>query len=136
MRNWNRTGKIKAIILGVLFIINIIMPTESYVSGIPIHMILGPLIFGLIAIPIITIVNRALFSQLISNPSWNDNPITTKHPLRFFHFAAFFFLVTGLGTISGTALKFQQFNVIGLTVIFFGLGILGGIFLTIRLTKQ
>lgn len=135
MKNWNKTGKVKAIILGILFLPNIIKP----IGGAPdfgFAMIIMPLIFGIIAIPFITKVNVAIFRQVIEKPSWNDNPLTLRKPLRFFHFGAFFFLTTGLSMILGTAIKYKDLNQFGLTAISFGIGILAGIQLLLTMAKK
>ena len=135
MKDWNKTGKIKAIILGILFLPNIIKPIGAQ-PNFGFAMIVMPLIFGLIAIPLIIKVNAAIFGQVIERPNWNDNPLTLKRPLSFFHFGAFFFLTTGLSMLIGTAIKFQQLNQFGLTTISFGIGILGGIQLLLKMTKK
>jgi hypothetical protein len=135
MKDWNKTGKIKAIILGILFLPNVIKPIGSQ-PDMSFAMIIMPLIFGLIAIPFITKINAAIFGQVIERPTWNDNPLTLKRPLSFFHFGAFFFLTTGLSMIIGTLIKYQQLNQFGLTAISFGIGILLGIQLLLKMTKK
>lgn len=135
MNDWNKTGKIKAIILGVSFLPNIIKPIGAQ-PDFGFAMIIMPLIFGIIAIPFITKINAAIFGQVIERPTWNDNPLTLKKPLSFFHFGAFFFLTTGLSMIIGTLIKFQQLNQFGLTAISFGIGILIGIQLLLKMTKK
>jgi len=135
MKDWNKTGKIKAIILGIIFLPYIIKPIGSQPDS-GLAMIIMPLIFGIIVIPFITKINASLFGQIIEKPTWNDNPLTLKKPLSFFHFGAFFFLSTGLSMIIGTLIKYQQLNQFGLTVISFGIGILLGIQLLLKITKK
>jgi hypothetical protein len=135
MKDWNKTGKVKAIILGVLFLPNIIKPIGAQ-PDMSFAMIIMPLIFGIIAIPFITKINAAIFGQVIERPTWNDNPLTLKRPLSFFHFGAFFFLTTGLSMVFGTLIKYQQLNLFGLTAISFGIGILLGIQLLLKMTKK
>lgn len=135
MKNWNRTGKVKAIILGLLFLPNIIKPIGAQ-PEMNFVMIIMPLIFGAVAIPFITKINAAIFGQVIENPSWNDNPLNLKRPLRFFHFGAFFFLTVGVSMIIGTLIGFQKINLFGLSTISFGLGILIGIKILIRMTEK
>lgn len=134
MNNWNKTGKIKAIVLGLLALPNLLMPIGATGEQ-GLFMILMPLVFGSIAIPLITKFNEALFGREIRKPTWNDNPLTLKRPLSFFHFGAFFFLTIGLSILIGTGIKFQTLNFIGLTTMSFGLGILIGIWLTLKWTK-
>tara|TARA_Y100001972_G_scaffold128878_1_gene192380 strand:- start:9442 stop:9855 length:414 start_codon:yes stop_codon:yes gene_type:complete len=135
MKKWNRTGKIKAVILGLLFLPNIIIPKQTIYDEVVIYIVLGPLVFGLLAIPLITKVNSLIFGQVISRPNWNESPLTVKKPLTFFHFGAFFMLITGFSTILGTLIKYHELNFMGFLAISFGAGILGGIFLTLKLNK-
>lgn len=134
MKNWNRTGKIKAIILGILALPNLLMPIGATGQQ-GLAMILMPLIFGSIAIPLIARLNAGLGREIIK-PTWNDNPLTMKRPLSFFHFGSFFFLTVGLSMLVGTGIKFQTLSFFGLTAISFGLGILIGIWLTLKWTKS
>ena len=98
MKDWNKTGKIKAVILGVLFLPNIIKPIGAQ-PNMSFLMVLMPLVFGIIAIPFITKINAAIFGQVIERPTWNDNPMTLKRPLSFFHFGAFFFTAVSSSTV-------------------------------------
>ena len=134
MKNWNKTGKIKAIILGLLALPNLLMPIGATGQQ-GLVMILMPLIFGSIAIPLIAKFNSGLGREIIK-PTWNDNPLTLKRPLSFFHFGSFFFLTVGLSMLLGTGIKFQTLSFFGLTAISFGLGILIGIWLTLKWTKS
>jgi hypothetical protein len=135
MKNWNKTGKTKAIILGILFLPNLLMPIPPQ-DNISFIMIIMPLIFGIIAIPFLTKLNVALFGQIIEKPTWNDNPLTLKKPLRFFQFAAFFLITIGLSVIIGTVIKYQGLNQAGLSSMFFGIGILLGIQWLLKMTKK
>lgn len=134
MKNWNKTGKVKAIILGLLALPNLLMPIGATGQQ-GIAMILMSLIFGSIAIPLIAKFNAGLRRKIVK-PTWNDNPLTMKQPLSFFHFGSFFFLTVGLSMLLGTAIKFQTVSFLGLTAISFGLGILIGIWLTLKTTKS
>lgn len=135
MENWSKTGKIKTIILGILFIPNIIKPIGAQ-PDFEFTMIILPLITGIIAIPLITKVNAAIFGQIIERPNWNDNPLTLMKPLSLFHFGAFFFLTVGLSMIVGTAPKYQNINHFGLSSVAFGIGILAGIELLLKMIKK
>jgi hypothetical protein len=135
MKNWNKTGKIKAIVLGLLALPNLLLPIG--VQGQQgFMMILLPLIFGSFAIPLITRFNVIILGREIIKPSWNDNPLTLKRPLTFFHFGSFFFITIGISTLIGTGIKFHLLNFFGLSSISFGLGILLGIWLTLIWTKS
>jgi len=134
MKNWNKTGKIKAIILGLLALSNLLLPIENQEQP-GLAMILISLVFGSIAIPLIAKFNESVLSREIIKPSWNDNPLTLKRPLSFFHFGSFFFLTVGLSVTLGTGIKFQTLSYYGLTSTSFGLGILIGIWLTLKWSK-
>jgi hypothetical protein len=134
MKNWNKTGKIKAVILGILALPNLFMPIG--VTGQQgLVMILMSLIFGSIATPLIAKFNGVVLGREIIKPTWNDNPFYMKRPLSIFHFGSFFFLTVGLSLILGTVIKFQSLSYFGLTSMSFGLGMLIGIWLTLKLTK-
>lgn len=134
MKSWNKTGKIKAVIIGLLALPNLLMPIG--VTGKQgFMMILVPLIFGCIVIPLITKFNGAVLGREIIKPTWNDNPLTLKRPLSFIHFSSFFFITIGVSMLLGSAVKFQIFSFLGLTSISFGLGILIGIWLTLKWAK-
>jgi hypothetical protein len=134
MKNWNKTGKIKAIILGLLFLPNIFAPIGAQPHQ-GLTMIFTPLIFGSIALPLIIKFNT-LFGREISKPNWNDSPLTLKKPLVMFDFFAYFFLTVGLSMLIGTGIKFHSLSNFGLTSISFGLGIFIGIWLTLKWTKK
>ncbi len=136
MKDWNRTGKIKAILLAVFSVLNLISPFGVEPQQGLFASILMPLIFGSIAIPIISKLNQAIFGREIGQPHWNDNPLTLKKPLSFFHFGAFLFLSVGLSMVAGTAIKFQTLNLFGLTAVSFGIGILVGIILTLKWLRK
>jgi hypothetical protein len=120
MKNWKQTGKIKAIILGILSLPNLLIPIGA-TGELGLVMILMPLIFGSISIPLIADINGAILGQEIIKPTWNENPLTPKRPLSFFHFGAFFFMTVGLSMFLGTAIKFQTLSFFGLTAISIGL---------------
>ncbi len=60
MKDWNRTGKIKAILLVVFSLPNLIAPIGANPQQGLLVSILIPLIFGSIAIPLISKFNNAL----------------------------------------------------------------------------
>jgi len=135
MNSWNKTGKIKAIILGILALPNLLLPIGIQEQQ-GFFMIIMPLIFGSFAIPFIAILNKVILRREIKKPTWNDNPLSLKRPLTFFHFGSFFFIVVGVSILLGSSIKFHELNYFGLSSISFGLGILSGIWLTLKLTKS
>jgi len=135
MKNWNKTGKIKAIVLGILALPNLLMPIGA-TGPKGFMMILVPLIFGAIAIPLIMKFNNAASGQEIVKPTWNDNPFVLKRPLSLFHFGSFFFLAVGISMLLGAGIRYQTLNSFGLIAVSFGLGILIGIWLTLKWVKS
>ncbi|MBR9777951.1 hypothetical protein [Cyclobacterium marinum] len=135
MKDWDKTGKVKAIILGVFLLPNLISPIGAQ-PKMGFTMIAIPLIFGVMAIPLITKFNAVIFGQVIEKPKWNDNPLHLKKPLSFFQFGAYFFLSTGLGMIIGSLINYQQLNLFGLATISLGLGVLLGIQLLLRIAQK
>jgi len=134
IKKWNRTGKIKAIILGLLAFPNLFFPIEGY-EHIGLTKTFIPFIFACLGIPLIVFFNKAVLGREIKNPTWNDNPLTLKYPLSFFHFGAFFFIVIGFSILIGTGIKFQTVNNIGLSSLSFGLGIITGNLITLSWKK-
>ncbi|MES2379456.1 MAG: hypothetical protein V4538_00340 [Bacteroidota bacterium] len=135
MTNWNKTGKVKAIILAVLALPNLVLPIavqgeKGFLS------ILLPFVFGSIAILFIAKFNEVFLKREIIKPTWNDNPLTLKRPLSFFHFGSFFFITVGLSILLGSGIKFQMLSFVGLSAISFGLGMLAGIWLTLKWTNS
>jgi len=135
MKNWNKTGKIKAIILGLLALPNLLFPIGSQGQE-GLIMILMPFIFGSIAIPFIVKLNQIILRREIIKPTWNDNPLTLKRPLIPIQFWSYFFLTAGTSTLLGSGIKFHAINFFGLFLISFGLGILTGIWVILKLTKS
>jgi hypothetical protein len=133
MNNWNKTGKIKAIILGLIGLPNLFVPVVSQGQE-RLSMVLVPLVFGSLAIPLIAKFNEKVLKRELTKPTWNDNPLNLRRPLSFFHYAAFFFMTVGLSMIIGTAIGHQDLSYLGLTSVSFGLGILMGIWLTLKWT--
>lgn len=134
LKDWNKIGKIKAIILGVLAISNILIPIGGQEQN-KLVTILMPLIFGSFIVPLITLFNVAVLGRKIKTPNWNDNPISLLYPLSFFQFGAFFFLIIGLSILIGNGIKFQIASYFGLYSISFGLGIFIGILISLNWKK-
>ncbi len=135
MNKWNTTGKIKAILLVIVALPNLFAPMAVPVEQ-DLIMAVFPLIVGSLAIPLIAKLNAAFRGKEIVQPTWNDNPLDRKRTLDFFHFASYFFIAVGLSVLIGSAIKYQMFNLLGLTVISFGLGMLIGIWVTLKLMKR
>ena len=131
MTHWNKTGKIKAIILVIIFIPNLIIGSPV-APNFGISLLITPLIFGAFAIPLIARINTSIGLGKIEKPNWNDNPLKHSRPLVFFQYGAWFMLITGTSMLIGSAIKFQIFQTFGMASIMFGTGMLLGIRLTLK----
>jgi len=134
MKNWNKTGKIKAIILLLIAILNLVMPFGATGEK-DLATILMPLIFGSVILPLIAKFNEVVLGREIIKPNWNDNPFDIKLPLSFFYFGSLLLIAVGLSMILGTGIKYRMLNFFGFTPISFGIGILIGIWLTLKWAK-
>jgi hypothetical protein len=135
MNEWNRTAKVKAIVLGLASLPNLIFPVNSnpsFVTGSTVIVFL----FTALIYPIIFKFNLpSLFGRDFTKPSWNDNPLTFKRPLAFIQFTGAFFVAVGLSMLIGAAIQFGYLPQIGLIVTAFGAGMFVSIFLTLRWVK-
>lgn len=137
MKNWNKTGKIKALLLVIFSIPNLLAPIDANPDRSIIFAMILPVIFASIAIFLFAKFNHNILDQQLIKPNWNDNPISLKNSFSFFQFGAFVFLVIGLSMVIGTWLTFQEVNQFGLTSISIGIGILIGIYLALnKFAKQ
>jgi hypothetical protein len=133
-KDWNNVGKIKAIVLALCALPNLVFPMGATGSG-DMFQILLAFIFGCAVIPLITKFNLGFFKREIRKPAWNDNPLSFKRPLSFFDFAGYFFVIVGFSMILGTAIRFHTLSFIGVTVISYGLGAFVGIWLSLKWMK-
>lgn len=124
-KEWNRTGRIKAIVLLVLMLPNLFVPVpfDQRMGAVA---IIAPFIFGCLVVPLIARFNAA-FGKEIRKPTWNDNPFNRKYPLSFFHFGGVFFITTGISLLLGTAISTYSLNTFALISIMYGAGMLVGI---------
>jgi hypothetical protein len=135
MNTWNKTGKIKALIIAILALVSLLVPIRD-TGDKSFIVILTPLVFGCVAVPLILKFNSIFLKKEIIKPTWNDNPLTNKRPISLFYFGAFFFIAIGLSMLFSTLISFQTLNIFGLTSISFGLGILNGIWITLKWLKS
>lgn len=132
MKDWNRTGKVKAIVLAILFLPNLIVPIGANPQIGFFIALLIPLAFGSLVTPFLGRINNIMLGREISKPHWNDNPLSFKKPLAFNQFAGYFFITVGLSLTIGSGIKFHFFNQFGLAAISFGCGTLIGNHLALK----
>ena len=136
MKNWNKTGIIKAILLLLLSIPNMITPYEYPTKIGILTSLLIPLFFSIIATSFIIKRKLGLRIQEVKPPHWNDNPVKNKSFLSLSHFGGYLFLSIGLAILLGSFIKFQNLNEFGLMSFAFGLGIIIGIKLTFKVVHK
>jgi hypothetical protein len=134
MKNWNRTGKIKAIVLGVLVLSNLISNIDKHNLH-SITIIILPFVFSFLATPLIIIINKVMFDGETCKPNWNDNPLILKKPMAFFQFGAYFFVIAGLSILIGAGIKSQNLSYLGLLNFSMGIGIFGGLYFALNWKK-
>lgn len=135
MKYLNTNGKVKVVILIILFLLNILIPMKPQ-PNFGLAIILIPLIFGVFAIPLVIKVHSVIFGQVIERPLWNDFSFNLKRPFRFFHFLAFALLTIGLSICIGTTIKYQALNQYGFTTFSSGIGILLGIEILLKIIDK
>jgi hypothetical protein len=93
------------------------------------------LAFGAVGIPLILIA-RLAGSTPWQRPGWRGNPFQLKQPLQFFHFAAFFFMAQGAGSLVRQAMAGLDPTKESLVWFAWGAGILVGVVVSTRLYRR
>ncbi len=75
----------------------------------------------------VQVVNPLLAKQW-ERPRHHSNPLRLTHPLNFFHFAAFYMMAAGLGTLAHAVGKGRTPGTLDALALAFGIGILLGVF--------
>jgi len=127
------TGTIKAIILGILFLFSLFFPSIITPSKPLLQIILVPLIFPSVVLPIFS---RIRFRTSGVRPlNWNDNPLDLKNDLSMDHFFAYFFMTQGIANQVGSYINFDTLSKFGFMMFSFGLGLLISIYITFKVVK-
>lgn len=123
MAKYKTFGKTKLIILVIVFVVNLITPLQNQIKLNLLMAMIPPLILGIGVVSISFSRNRCANNKGLD---WNDG-IFSNWPFSFFHFGALFFLLSGIGMLINTLIKFHEFNTIGLVSLFLGIGLYLGI---------
>tara|TARA_R110000787_G_scaffold19150_3_gene57857 strand:- start:3750 stop:4199 length:450 start_codon:yes stop_codon:yes gene_type:complete len=142
MKNWNRTGKIKALLIlfiSLLSLRNISNKNEIIESENYVYVTLGIflLIFTALFLPLMTKL-LSLFKVKFKKPDWNRNPISIyilSNSLITFQFIGYWLLLSGFSQIIITAIVNQNFRGEAVLQILYGFGILFGIKLSVLWLK-
>ena len=92
-----------------------------------------PVFAGFVFFPLIVIVGvlilKVIFRKRLKfeRPTWASNPLNLDYPERFFHFAGFFLVASGLSQIIFVLSNSGKFYPVLFAPVSLGLGILSGI---------
>lgn len=137
MKNWNKTGKIKSLVILILCFLSVVIrdfdgKSESD-TGFYIGLILVNFLFVVIFFPLSTKF-WSMFGTKFDKPSWNENPITFKSSkvFNFFQFIAFWFMSAGFINVLLVGIINQQFDGENAHLFFGGLSLFIGIKLSLK----
>ena len=136
MKNWNRTGKVKALIILMISLIsltvfdydeNIELRNDFYLGTRIITFLLALLFF-----PLVTKF-WSLLGVKFKKPNWNKNPISLNFPnsLNLHYFIAFLIISSGFLKTIFIAIKFQELYGEGILFLVTGIGIIIGLRLSV-----
>lgn len=129
MKNWNNTGKLKAVLLFILAIanlINLIKSPLNFSFALFIQAIIT-ILFAALMVPVAIKMNKMFFGLNSEPANWNHNILSFRRALSGWQFIAYFFISIGFSMIIGALIHFEVLNGIGFVAISFGTGILFGI---------
>ncbi len=134
MNKWNRTGKIKAAII----LITAASGTMARIrenNEVQLQFIILPFIFGVVMVFLMSLLSNN--KTPVVAPNWNENPLSkSSSRLVFIQFSAWFFLLNGLGMLIGAGVRMSYLSVNGITCVCFALGLLFGIYLSLKWLKS
>ncbi|WP_418510818.1 hypothetical protein [Corallibacter sp.] len=137
MKNWNKIGKIKGLVILILCVISLSLlnfnaETESK-NDFYIGIIILTFLFFVLFLPLITKF-WSLFGFKFEKPNWNENPITFKYTksLNFFQFIAFWFISSGFVNVFIVGVFNQTFDGESANLFVAGISILIGIKLSLK----
>lgn len=119
--NWNKTGKIKTMILIVSAILLLIRPINSKDE----FRFSAKYLAAFIAVIVFTVISFKINSKQTDDVnllSWNENPFTSKKPFVKEDFFSYLCIVTGFSMLLGTAITYHKINTIAPNLIIFGAG--------------
>jgi len=134
MKKWNTIGWVKSSLILLLSLPNLFVtiPERNYDFN-PVH-VLFPIIAGAIMVYVLNKVRKGSTSEIQSS-LWNSSPFTSKTPLIFFQFGAFFFMSHGVSTLLSTAIHIHKISPLGIQSLSMSIGVLLGIKYAIKFEK-
>ncbi len=141
IKNWNKTGKIKSILIIVFSLLSLIIINfnenrelrNEFYMGISFLLFLFIIIF----FPLVTKF-WSLFGFDFKKPNWNENPLSLNFSksLIFHQFIAYLFLTKGIITIIYVGIFHQQFDGFSALLIIAGISSIIGIKLSLKWLKK
>jgi len=135
MKNWNRTGILKALLLVLLAIPNFVMPFPNQ-PDFNLVICLGAFLLGGLFMLFVARYNLFILDKGYTEPEWNDHPLSRTTPLAFFQFLGMFFLTTGLSIVIGTLIHQKMTSSFGWIAVAFGFGMLLGMYLVAKTKRK
>ena len=129
-----KTKYIKNIILIFVLILGIIFPVGGSVSFFStIVVFIGSLIIGM-CYPYIAQLDFGLYQYIIEDPKW-EQPIDYRRPLTFAQFLGFLLIFSGGGILIGELVQTFSINIVGISLISIGLGVIINIPIAVKNKK-
>ena len=135
MNKWNKIGKFKSITILILSLINLIISEPIFNEF---HLVILIIFFLFTSIFIILVTKIwNLFGLKFEKPNWNESSLSLNFSkiFNFFHFFAYLFIFSGLTNILFFAVFYLNFNFGDLDKIMYGLGIIIGIKISLKIQK-
>lgn len=137
MKSWNKTGKIKSLVILILCILSVIIRDFDGKSESDIDFYIGLIIINFFFVVIFFPLSAkfwSLFGSKFEKPTWNENPITFKSSksFNFFQFIAYWFMSAGFINVLLSGIITQQFDAENAHLFFGGLSLLIGIKLSLK----
>ena len=137
MKNWNKIGKIKSLVILILCVLSLMLVDFSgkteFKNDFFIGIVILTSLFIVIFLPLITKF-WSLFGFKFEKPNWNENPVTFKFSksLNFFQFIAFWFISSGLVNVLVVGVFNQSFDGESANLFVAGISLLIGIKLSLK----
>lgn len=138
MKNLSINGKIKIIILIIVFVIYLFLPFDE-VSNLAKYIPIISFLFATLATYLsfkIQFKTKPELYDLIKSASWNDNLFDISKIGSGLQFLTYFIICSALGTITKYLIEFGAINIFGLSGLTFGFGLLLARYLILASNKK
>jgi hypothetical protein len=141
MKNWNKTGKIKSILILVFSLLSLTIINSNENRELRNEFYVGisflVLLFVIIFIPLVTKF-WSLFGFDFKKPNWNENPLSLNFSksLISHQFIAYLFITKGIITLLYVGIFYQQFDGESALLFIVGISSIIGIKLSVKWLKK